>query len=218
MVNSQARVTNEKVLKMEDAIKSLGADEYLRLEELTSVRHEFVDGELYAMTGGTMAHSLITTNIGTSLKSQLKASGCRVYISNLKVRIDATNSFYYPDVLVDCGHYVKDKTFTTSPVLIVEVLSRSTAAIDQREKLFAYKKIDSLKAYIMIQQSRARVAIHLRGDEDTWTKQEVDKDGYFTIEVCPGTNIKIHLNEIYDDCNLDADNLQVQEESAAYVW
>lgn len=206
---------------MEEPIKSLTIDEYLRLEESSQTKHEFLDGELYAMTGGTMAHSLIATNIGTMLKSQLKSSGCRVYISDLKVRVNATNSFYYPDVLVECGTYKGDSLYTDAPLLVFEVLSKSTASTDRREKLFAYKRIESLRAYVIVQQSRRRVTIYLRDERDTndWTRLELSQSQGTLLQICAGTAVQISLDEIYEDCQLDdVSNLQVREDAAEYAW
>lgn len=89
-------------------LTKLSIDDYLRMEEAAAVKHEYVDGEVFAMTGGTAAHSLIALNVATALRNQLKGSNCTVYGSDYKVRVEAKNSFYYPDVSVDCSGYDGD--------------------------------------------------------------------------------------------------------------
>lgn len=197
----------------------LSIDDYLRLEEVASIKHEFVDGEMFAMTGGTAAHSRIAVNILTILRDRLKGSGCGVYGSDFKVRVESTNSFYYPDASVDCSDYEGSRLFTTTPVIIFEVLSPSTAAIDRREKLVSYKRIPSLRAYVLVQQARRRVAVYLKDIDDEWTLQEITTGGDFEIEVCPKTLVKLSLDDIYLDTQIgEGPSFSVKEEEQAYVW
>lgn len=198
--------------------KHLSAEEYLELETNSSSKHEYVDGEVFAMAGGTQAHSLLSTNICSVLKAQLKGSNCRVHGSDLLVRIDATNSFYYPGAMIDCGEYDRNSTFTKTPAVIFEVVSRSTAVSDRREKLVAYKRIPSLCAYVIVQQTRKQVRIYQR-DEHDWTVQDIETSGNFRLSVCPGTEILIAMEEIYEGADLDdSPNLQVREDNEVNTW
>jgi Uma2 family endonuclease len=121
-------------------VAHMSVDEYLSSEEHASVRREYVDGRVFAMTGVTKRHNIIAGNIYSILRAHVRGSQCRAYISDVKVRVEAANSFYYPDVMVSCEPFDHKSVFTSTPRLIVEVLSRSTAAIDRREKVLAYSK------------------------------------------------------------------------------
>lgn len=200
----------EKVVRM-------SVDEYLRFEESATVKHEYVDGEVFEMTGGTLAHNLIGGNILTLLRARLKGSGCKVYIEAVKVRIESTNSFYYPDLLVDCCAYDGTSVYTTTPVIIFEVLSRSTASTDRREKLIAYKRIPSLKAYVLVHQARKCVEVFRKESDGNWTIQIIESYGELLLETVPGEKIVLTLEEIYDDLNLESSpDLQVREDVETY--
>mgnify|MGYP003827017317 CR=1 FL=1 len=116
--------------------------EYLALEDGANVRHEFLDGEIYAMAGGTPEHASICVNVSTALNVQLRGRGCRVHSSDLRIRVLPTGLVTYPDVTVVCAHAELDpehRHTITNPQLVVEVLSPSTAAYDRGEKLAHYK-------------------------------------------------------------------------------
>ena len=199
-------------------VSMMSVEEYLRFEETAPIRHEYVDGEIFEMTGGTLAHNTICLNIATLLRSQLKGSPCRAYMEAIKVRIDSVNSFYYPDVLVDCSTYEKNNVYTKTPILIFEILSRSTAGTDRREKMMAYKRIPSLKTYVLVHQAR-RSAEVFRRDGDTWTIQILGATDDLKIDVGSEHPIIITMNEIYND--VDPENspaLQVQEDVEEYIY
>lgn len=203
--------------------QTMSVDEYLHFEERATERHEFVNGKIFAMTGGTAAHNLISTNLLSSLRSQLKGSGCKVFIADMKVRIDATNSFYYPDVLVDCGHIDKNSVFVSKPVFIFEVLSRSTASTDRREKLLAYQQIPSLEAYLIVHQSRRRVNVYRRNHGDNWTELELDDEDCVELMYHSGQAIKIPVEEIYEEIYEEAyvenpPDLHVSENVEVYIY
>ncbi len=212
---------DEGVFRMtsSEPFPTISVDEYLELEEESSVKHEFVDGEIFEMTGGTQAHNLISTNIFSIINKQARDNGCRAFVSDVKVRVDATNSFYYPDVLVDCGSYVKNSVYSTLPSIIFEVLSPSTAAIDRREKALAYKRIPTLKAYVIVQQAYRRVETYVKGTNCEWTKT-VRTEGMFELEICHGNSIAMSVEEIYMDTEVPdrPDMMKVLEEAAVYSW
>ncbi|MDZ4834396.1 MAG: Uma2 family endonuclease [Candidatus Melainabacteria bacterium] len=204
---------------MQKPSKHVSAEEFLAFESSSTSKHEYVNGEVFAMAGGTQAHSLISTNITFILKSKLDGSGCRVHGSELLLRVDASNSFYYPDAMVDCGDYDKDRTFTSSPAIIFEVLSRSTVSIDRREKLVAYKRIPSLKAYVIVQQARQHLEIHRKDANGNWSIEEAESTGRFELEVCPGTAIVIEVEKIYESANVsDGPDLHLREDAEMYAW
>ena len=120
--------------------------EFLESEKDGTVRHEFLDGELYPMSRESKRHNLVSINLMAQLRKRLRGGPCQVFIVDVKVFIDALNFFYYPDIVVACDPEDDDDYFVKRPVLVVEVESPSTVAIDRREKLMAYRKVESLRA------------------------------------------------------------------------
>lgn len=115
------------------------------LEETSSIKHEYIDGQIYAMAGATDAHVTITGNLFAALLSHLRGTDCRVYFSDMKAQVDAINRFYYPDAMVTCDPQDKtETTFKRHPKLIVEVLSDSTAGFDRGDKFADYQTLESL--------------------------------------------------------------------------
>jgi len=144
--------------------------EYLDLEEVARVRHEFYDGEIYAMAGGTPEHAAMAAAITAILGRQLDPRSCRAYSSDLRVRVLATGLATYPDVTVVCGPSERDPesgTHVTNPKLVVEVLSRSTADYDRGEKLQHYRQILSLDAVVLVDHEIERIDLWTRSGE-TW--------------------------------------------------
>ncbi|MBN1606193.1 MAG: Uma2 family endonuclease [Polyangiaceae bacterium] len=149
-------------------------DEYLELEELSTVRHEFYSGEIYAMAGGTPEHAAMAAAVTAALGRQLSSGRCRVYSSDLRVRVLATGLATYPDVTVVCGPSERDprsKTHVTNPRVLVEVLSDATAEYDRGEKLEHYRQIVALEAVVLIDHRTPRVDLWTRG-ADGWTMKQ----------------------------------------------
>lgn len=196
----------------------LSVSEYLALEEAGNARHEYVNGRIFAMTGGSKAHNIISLNIALALRSGLKGSGCSVFMSDVKVRVVASNSFYYPDVIVDCSRSDLDGVYVEAPTTIFEVLSKSTAQTDRREKLIAYQNIPSLKEYVIVHQSRKRLEVYRR-DESGWSVEEIDSDGALVVAACSQQPVTLSIDEIYAGIDLDGrPNLQVREDVEVYSW
>jgi Uma2 family endonuclease len=148
-------------------------EEYLRREYDAPEKHQFYHGEIWAMAGGTAEHSLIISNVNRELGNRLKGERCRVYDSNLRVRIPRTTLYTYPDVSVVCGEIDFDsldkrRTTMLNPALVVEVLSPSTEAWDRGEKLQSYIQIDSLREYVLISSQLASVETFFRQSDGTW--------------------------------------------------
>jgi len=196
-------------------LSHMSSEEYLAREENASVRHEYVDGLLFAMTGTTRKHNLISINICTRLREHLRRSRCRVYMSDVKARVEFTNSFYYPDVMVACDKFDKKSVFTASPVLIVEVLSRKTATTDRREKAYAYKQIESLQEYLIVHQSRKRAELHRRNKQGNWDIFEFGTGAELTLESIPVGTLKLSMDEIYEDVDSEPGHLEVGENAEA---
>ena len=136
-------------------------------EKTSPVRHEYVDGVVYAMAGGTVRHNQLTKNIGYRLEEHLAGGACRAFIVDMKVRV-SSRVYYYPDAVVTCEQLADDALEITEPRLIVEVLSDSTAATDRREKLREYRTVPTLHEYLIISQNEMRVELFRRQERDIW--------------------------------------------------
>ncbi len=199
--------------------QKMSVEEYLQFEESSLERHEYVDGRIFGMAGATAAHNWISLNIAASLKAKFKGSGCRVYINDMKVSIEATNSFYYPDVIIDCGAVDKTNVFTSTPSIIFEVLSRSTASTDRREKLLSYQQIPALEAYIIVHQSRKCVEVYRREANGDWLIEEFGQGEELELKCCHLEAVRLSLEEIYEDTGMDSSpDLQVREDLELYNY
>ncbi|PQJ95230.1 Uma2 family endonuclease [Chromatium okenii] len=145
----------------------LTVDAYLTGEENCELRHEYIGGQIYAMTGASRQHGLIVTNLIAFLRPQLRSSHCQIFANDMKVRlfIGGDDIFYYPDLLLSCDPNDRERYYCTHPCLIIEVLSNSTERIDRREKLLAYQTLPSLREYLLIAQNRREVQIHRRSQQ-----------------------------------------------------
>ena len=146
----------------------LSVDQYLEGELHSQVRHEYVAGRVFAMTGTSRAHNTIAINIALALRTHLRGGPCRVFMSDLKVRVEKTNAFYYPDVAVTCHINDTQPYYLTHPCLVIEVLSPTTEGIDRREKLLAYQALDSLMEYVLIAQETMQVEVYRRDGTGGW--------------------------------------------------
>lgn len=152
----------------------LTPEEYLAFERKATTKHEYLNGQIVAMSGASFAHNFITVNIATHLNIQLMEGECRVATSDMRVKVTEIDSYFYPDVVVVCGEpRAEDDTFDTllNPVLIVEVLSPSTEVYDRGEKFEHYQQIASLKDYILISQDEVHVEHHCRRGSG-WLRSE----------------------------------------------
>lgn len=147
-------------------------NQYLQMEVQSNIKHEYIDGQTFAMAGASDAHVTIALNLATDLRSHVRGSGCRVYISDMKARIESLNRFYYPDIMVTCEERDQETpTYKSFPTLIVEVLSDSTEAFDRGDKFADYQEIISLREYVLISTKRKRVDCFRRGEQGLWVLQ-----------------------------------------------
>lgn len=146
-------------------------EEYLSLERQAEYKSEYFDGEVFAMVGASRKHNLITTNISRELSQQLKNKPCEVYSSDMRVRIPNANLYTYPDLSVACDEpKFEDAEVDTllNPTLIVEVLSRSTAAYDRGGKFAFYRTIESLNEYLLVSQNTFHVEQYAKQPDGRW--------------------------------------------------
>ncbi len=176
----------------------LTTEEYLQLETASDIKHEYFDGEIFAMAGATDTHVTIAGNIFALLLTHLRRSGCRVYISDMKVRIEAKNRFFYPDVMVTCESKDKENTtYKEFPRLIIEVLSDSTEAFDRGDKFADYQSLPSLQEYVLINSKKARIECFRRTDDGLWLLQfyELDKINFELTSV----DFSGKIEEVYQE-------------------
>ncbi|MDV2993942.1 MAG: hypothetical protein N4J56_003596 [Chroococcidiopsis sp. SAG 2025] len=147
----------------------ISPQEYLEWEPMQQLRHEYIDGEVFAMTGGTKPHNRIALNLVTALDSHLAQSSCEVYISDVKVQVATANSYYYPDVVVTCDPRDRESnSIIQHPCLIVEVLSPSTEAYDRGGKFARYRQLETLQEYILIDSEQIGVDCFRRNEQGLW--------------------------------------------------
>jgi Uma2 family endonuclease len=141
-------------------------EEYFELEKTSPMRHEFINGVLFALSGPSVAHQRIVLNLTVAFSNHLKRGPCEVFLPGSKVLIlrDVSKISYYPDVMVDCRPDTRDTHHVRDPKLIVEVLSPSTQIIDRREKLQNYRLIDSVEEYVIVAQDERRVIVYPRAE------------------------------------------------------
>lgn len=181
---------------------SLSAEAYLQLEAQSQTKHEYINGEAYAMAGASDTHVTIAGNLFVLLRSHLRGSGCRVYIADMKVRIAARNCFYYPDVMVTCDpEDQQTPNYKRFPKLIVEVLSDSTEAFDRGDKFADYQTLASLEEYVLLNTRHQRVECFRRNPQGLWVLQsylpETDSFELQSVEFS-GT-----LTALYEDVVLE---------------
>jgi Uma2 family endonuclease len=180
-----------------DQLPSL--EEYLEFEETSVLKHEYVSGGIYALAGATKTHNQITLNLATRLLASARGGPCRVYALDVKLRA-AEDVIYYPDVMVACGPRTENPLIEDAPCLVIEVISPSTEQTDLREKVFMYKRMPTVKAYMIVHQDKRRVERYWR-DEERWRFADAVGSGPIRIP-CPETEIT--LDEIYEDTDVPA--------------
>ncbi len=150
--------------------------EFLAREGASEPRHEFLDGQVFAMAGGSPEHGALAAAVIGELRSALRGTPCRVFSSDVRVRIEATGLSTYPDASVVCGQLetaALDKDAITNPILLVEVLSDSTEAYDRGAKAAHYRRIPSLREYVLVDQKEPRVEIYRRNEQGRFELFEV---------------------------------------------
>jgi len=150
--------------------------EYLAFELASQEKHEFIDGEIVAMSGASEDHNLIATSTLSSLFMQLRKGSCKVYPSDMRVRVGKSRQYTYPDVSIVCGKplFASDQKDTLlNPIVIIEVLSSSTEAYDRGDKFMLYRTLKSLQEYILISQSRIQIEHYIRQPNNQWLLSEI---------------------------------------------
>jgi Uma2 family endonuclease len=175
-------------------------EEYLAAEASSEIKHEYQDGYVYAMAGASDAHVTIAGNLFVIVRNHLRGSGCRVYMSDMRVNLATRKSYYYPDVMVTCNPLDRELThYKQHPCLIIEVLSTSTEAFDRGDKFTDYQQLESLQEYVLVSQSRQRVDYFQRSSQGLWVLQS-----YYLGDILQLTSINcsIPIVDIFEDVEL----------------
>jgi Uma2 family endonuclease len=177
-------------------------EQYLELEEKSPIKHEYINGYIYAMAGALDPHVTIALNTAMLLRNHLRGSGCRVYISDMKARIESLNRFYYPDVMVTCD--LRDQAtpgYKRFPCLIIEVLSNSTQSFDRGDKFADYQKLDTLQEYVLINSKKQKIECFRRQNDGLWLLQNyTEEQTTFNFQ---SIDFEGKIAELYEDVSFD---------------
>ena len=188
---------------LSEKLEYLSPEDYLRLEAQSPVRHEYVAGGMYAMTGASIRHNIIGGNLFAALRAHLKASPCRVFMEGVKLHVARDDAYYYPDVMVSCDPCLERLAASDmaidQPLVLIEVLSVSTAGIDRREKLTAYRKLVSLKEYVLVDQEMRRVEVFRRVGDVGWEHIVLEEGDVLEL---PCLEFKLSMAGIYEGAGI----------------
>jgi Uma2 family endonuclease len=176
-------------------------EEYFAWEEQQLERHEYIDGEFYAMSGGTINHGAIALNFGALLKDHMRGRGCKTLNSDCRVSIMGSTKYVYPDLSITCDD--RDRTtaqYITYPCLIVEVLSPGTEAYERGNKFKMYRRNLSLQEYILVSADEIEIELFRRSDGDNW--QIINYQAGDIIEL-KSINLSIPIEQIYEDIEFE---------------
>ncbi len=173
---------------------------YLVLDAASNNQHEYLRGEVYAMAGGTPEHAALAMAVGAELRAALRGRPCRAFSSDLRVRVEATDLSTYPDITVVCGALEisgADSHAVVNPTLIVEVLSDSTEGYDRGEKFAHYRRIPSLREYVLVSQQTRRLESLYKNDEGDWVLREAGPGEALQLRALEG--VRLETDVVYHD-------------------
>ncbi len=175
----------------------MSVEEFLKFEEASPVKHEYINGAIHAMTGASRMHNEVTFNLASALRAHLRGGPCKVYLMDLKLhpQLDSDEIFYYPDVMVDCRPGERGDCFLRTPKLVVEVLAPSTQMIDRREKALTYRAVESIEEYVIAAQDEPKLIVH---DRATRWSQRV-WEGMDAVAELRSIGLTLPLQQIYGD-------------------
>lgn len=176
--------------------------EYLEFEEEANHRHEFINGEILPMAGGTTNHNELVTNLCVLLKPRLREQGRRLYSENVRLWISSANVFTYPDVMILDGepvYYGENQTTVTNPLVIFEILSNATRDYDQGRKFNFYRTLETLQEYVLVDQETTAVMIYRRGSGKDW-HLHILEDTSEVVQLA-SVGVELSLTGIYEGVN-----------------
>jgi Uma2 family endonuclease len=176
----------------------ISPQQYLEIERQADHKSEYFAGEMFAMAGATREHNLLSTNLTRELSLQLKERECEVYSSDMRVKVELTGLYTYPDVTVACEHpQFEDGQLDTllNPTVVIEILSDSTEAYDRGRKFAHYRKLDSLREYLLVAQDRCHIEHYVRQPDNQWLLSETDDPGGQVA--LPSIDCTLAMAEVY---------------------
>src|SRR2546423_420275 len=182
----------------------ISPEEYLRRERLAEHKSEYLNGEIFAMTGASRQHNRITINISSSLNQQLKGRACEVYAVDMRVKVRAFGLYTYPDVAVACSESQFEDDFVDTllnPTLLIEVLSQSTERYDRIAKTSYYRTIDSLQGQLLVAQHEVRVEQYLRQPNGQWSQMHYTSPD--DVVQLTSIDCSLKLSDVYDKISFD---------------
>ena len=177
------------------------APAYLAWEAGQADKHEYVDGEVFAMAGASDAHVTIAGNLYMALRRHLRGGPCSVFISDMKLQVAEDNAFFYPDVFVTCAEADRAQShYKSAPTLVAEVLSPSTSAFDRGAKFAAYRKLPSLREYALVDTERLSIDLFRRDETGHWVLYP--SEGGDTVEFA-SVGLSLPVDRVYEDVNME---------------
>ena len=182
----------------------LSEETYLEFEKHSDIKHEYINGHAYAMAGASQKHNQITGNLFFHLRAAArgKKSGCKIFTSDMKLRLENGRFYYYPDVILSCDKDDNAELYIESPCFIAEVLSKSTARIDQNEKWLSYQTMPSLRYYLLVDSLKQKVRYFIRNESNEWIDGELHSDETLTIK-CENFTAALTLADIYEEVDFN---------------
>jgi len=181
----------------------LSLEDYIQLEEETHQKYEYYNGYVEAMAGGTYEHNTITTNILSEINMKLKGKQCQIMNSDTKLYLENSNSYLYPDAMIFCGEKERAENYKDAfknPVVIIEVLSKSTEAFDRGDKFDLYRQLPSLRHYVLVKQDEAKIQIYSRQSPTSlWNIQTIEGlKSSLELVISETETLNIPFVDIYD--------------------
>ena len=193
---------------LEPLLQLLSPTEYLDFEARSDIKHEYIDGELYAMAGSSDDHAAIISNAVMAIGPHLRRSGCRLYPQDVKAQITRRNRYYYPDLMVTCDDRDRlDRYVKRHYKMIIEVLSDSTEQFDRGSKFEDYRRSASLEEYVLISQDRMNVEVYRRNAADRWELQAYHQGD--RVELV-SIGLEFAIADLYEDVTLPPEELDIE--------
>ena len=170
---------------------------YLAVEMATDTRNEYLNGEVFAMVGTSSMHNIIVLNLAQALRNHLRGGPCQVFAIDLKLRVETANAYFYPDLMVTCSEADRRSDFIkTEPILVVEVLSPSTALFDRDKKFASYRQLPSLQEYVLVDTEQEGIECYRRAGNGEWIMHPYGAGESVTLH---GLGLNFPIEAAYQD-------------------
>ncbi|MCP6760789.1 MAG: Uma2 family endonuclease [Fischerella sp. CENA71] len=178
---------------------NVSVDEYLQFELESRIRYEYLAGQVYPMREDSEQCKVITSNILLRLRTHLLGTDYRTYSSEMKIRIDDLDIFYYPHISVTCNPQDREKLYKHQPCLIMEVFSSATERIHRNEKLLNYRWLNSLQEYVLVSESEIKVEVYRKNKQNNWLVEELQAEDNLKLA---SVDLEIAIADIYEDVKI----------------